>query len=378
MFKHFPDVRTRPLTTPKESHMIKPILIFPAGMPRALDYLQKCQQLGRRVIGASSLGYDPSREKYPAWVHLPYVTDPAFDEAFKKAIVELDIGEIYTPNIAVWSYLNQTLKQLAPGVTLANTSPVDEVLSGYRTALTKARFLAANPLELASDIPTHNPLSEIETAALIRYADLIPGMCDDDKLRALVECTRYSVNGDIVEIGSWWGKSAYILARLARCFDIGKLLCVDPWANEHLVQNEKIVDSASSEVDAEEALTIFQIGLLPFNSNHINYLRMPSVEAANYYQKSRSVSSEAFGQTEYSGRISILHIDGNHAYAAVKADIESWEKFVVAGGWIIIDDYIWPFGDGPQRIGDEFLERGRARIATAFVMGTALFIQLSS
>lgn len=378
MFKHLPDVRTRSLTTSKECHMNKQILIFPAGMPRALDYLQKCQQQGRRVIGASSLGYDPSREKYPAWVHLPYVTDPAFDEAFRKAVVELDIGEIYTPNIAVWSYLNQTLKQLAPGVALANTSPVDEVLSGYRSALTKARFLAANPLELASDIPMHTPLSEIETAALIRYADLIPGMCDDDKLRALVECTRYSVHGDIVEIGSWWGKSAYILARLARCFGIGKLLCVDPWANEHLVQNEKIVDSASSEVDAEEALTIFQIGLLPFNSNHINYLRMPSVEAAKYYQKSRSVGSEVFGQTEYSGRISILHIDGNHAYAAVKADIESWEKFVVAGGWIIIDDYLWPFGDGPQRIGDEFLERERARIATAFVMGTALFIQLSS
>lgn len=356
--------------------MKKPILIFPAGMPRALDYLQKSLQEGRRVIGASSLGYDPSREKYPAWVHLPYVTDPTFNKVFKQAVIEFDIGEIYTPNITVWSYLNQALGQLAPEVKLANTSPVDEVLSGYRTALTKARFLIASQFSLTSDVPLRPALSEIETASLIRYADLIPGMCDDDKLRALVEIARYSVNGDIVEIGSWWGKSAYIFTRLASCFGIGKLLCVDPWANEHLVQNEKIVDSASSEVDAEEALTIFQIGLLPFNSNHVNYLRMPSVEAAKYYTDSRSVSSEAFGLTEFAGRISILHIDGNHAYDAVKADVESWEKFVVGGGWIIIDDYLWPFGDGPKRVGDAFLERAHSRIATAFVMGTALFIQL--
>lgn len=358
--------------------MKKPVLIFPAGVPRALDYLQKCLREGRDVIGASSLGYDPSQEKYSAWVHLPYVTDTAFDEALKQAVIEFDIGEIYTPNIAVWNHLNQNLKELIPGLALANTSPVDEVLSGYRAALTKARNLMTNQLSLTSDIQPRHPLSEIEVAALARYADIIPGMCDDDKFRALFNIARYAVNGDIVEIGSWWGKSAFILAWLSRCFEIGNLLCVDPWSNEHLIQNEKIVDSGSAQVDADEALTVFQIGLLPFNSNHINYLRMTSIEAAAYYENSRSVSTEAFGHIEYSGQISILHIDGNHAYEAAKADVESWEKFVVNGGWIIIDDYIWPFGDGPKRVGDEFLERNRSRVSTAFVMGTALFIQLTS
>ncbi len=329
------------------------------------------------VIGASSLGYDASREKYPTWIHLPYVTDLRFDEALKQAIVKYDIGEIYTPNIVVWNHLNQTLGKQIPGVALANTSPVDEVLSGYRGALAKARYLVADQLSLTSDVSPRPSLSVIEVAALSRYADLIPGMCDDDKFRALFEIARYSVNGDIVEIGSWWGKSAFILGRLARCFEIGKLLCIDPWANEHLIQNEKIVDSGSSQVDAEEALNVFQIGLLPFNSNHINYLRMTSVEAATYYKNNRSVSTEAFGHTEYTGQISILHIDGNHVYDAARADVELWERTVAGGGWIIIDDYIWPYGDGPQRVGDEFLEDNRSRIATAFVMGTALFIQLS-
>jgi hypothetical protein len=357
--------------------MKKPILIFPAGMPRSLAYLQKCQQEGRTVIGASSLGYDPSREQYPAWVHLPYVTDPAFNQILKQAVEQFDIGEIYTPNIVVWNHLNETLEKLIPGVSLANTSPVDEVLGGYRMALTKSHSLLSNQLELTPSVASHRVLSEIELAALIRYADLIPGMCDDDKFRALLEIARYAVKGDIVEIGSWWGKSAFILARLAQCFDIGKLLCVDPWKNELLVQGEKMVDSGSAQVDADEALTVFQIGLTPFNSNHINYLRMISVDAAKYYKDNQSISTEAFGMTEYSGRISILHIDGNHAYEAVKADIGSWEGFVSEGGWIIFDDYIWPYGDGPKKVGDEFLEDNRSRISTAFVMGTALFIQLS-
>lgn len=347
-------------------------------MPRALDYLQKCLREGQDVIGASSLGYDPSQEKYPVWAHLPYVTDSEFNEALKQVVEKFDIGEIYTPNIVVWNHLNQILGKLIPGVILANTSPIDEVLSGYRLALTKARFLVKNQLSLTSDVPPRPLLSEIELAALSRYADLIPGMCDDDKLHALLEIARYSVKGDIVEIGSWWGKSAFILAWLAQCFEIGKLLCVDPWADEHLLQGEKVVDSGSEQVSAEEALTVFQIGLLPFNANHINYLRMPSVEAAKNYKNDRSVSTEAFGHTEYSGQISILHIDGNHAYDAAKADIEAWEGFVVGGGWIIIDDYIWPYGDGPQRVGDEFLEENRSRVSTAFVMGTALFIQLTS
>ncbi|MBK7422032.1 MAG: class I SAM-dependent methyltransferase [Propionivibrio sp.] len=357
--------------------MNKPVLIFPAGMPRALDFLQKSIKEGKSVIGSSSLGYDASREKYPAWVHLPYVTDPGFDQALRHALIEFDIGEIYTPNIVVWNHLSQILGKLIPGVVLVNASPVDEVLSGYRAALSEAEYLMANQLPLMSDIQPRRQLSRVEVASLCRYTDLIPGMCDDDKFSALFDTSRYSVSGDIVEIGSWWGKSAFILAWLARCYEIGKLLCVDPWANEHLIQNEEMVDSGSRQVSADEALTVFQIGLLPFNANHMNYLRMTSVEGAAYYGENRSACTEIFGHTEYAGEIAILHIDGNHAYEAAKADVESWGKFVVGGGWIIIDDYIWPYGDGPRRVGDEFLENNRSRIAAAFVMGTALFIQLS-
>ena len=356
----------------------KPILIFPAGMPRALEYLDRTLAKGGDVIGASSLAHDPSRESYPAWLYLPYITAPEFNDALKQAIVDFNIRGIYTPYPVVWDYLNKVLKELAPGIPLINSAPIDTELSLYRKSFQFSQSLIDQPLFLASTCEIKPVMSVIEIASLFRHAELIPGMCDHEKIRALCEIARCSPVGDIVEIGSWWGKSAFILARLASCFEIGKLLCVDPWSNQHLVQDDEkgLVDSVS--VSADEALTVFQINLLPYANGSVNYLRMPSTEASGHYRNHSVVQTEIFGETSYSGRIAILHVDGNHSYANAHADIASWSDMVVPGGWIIVDDYIWPYGDGPQRVGDEFLAQNYIKIDVGFVMGSALFIQLSS
>ncbi|AMP00905.1 macrocin-O-methyltransferase family protein [Collimonas arenae] len=349
-------------------------------MPRSLEYLRKSLSDGRAVIGASSLNLDPSQDKYPAWLTLPYITEPNFPAELQQAIAQFDIGGIYTPNLVAWDFLNRTLQELAPGVTLVNASPSDTELHGYRAAFQQAGQLLETTLTLASNLPAKQAATKIELAALLRHADVIPGMCDHEKLRALCEIARHSRGGDIVEIGSWWGKSAFILARLARLYQIGKLLCVDPWSNQHLVQNDEqgMVDIVSAQVDADEALAVFEMNILPYNANHVNYLRLPSVDAATRYRSDTTVNTATFGCTDYSGRIAILHIDGNHSYHAASADIAAWSGLVLAGGWIIVDDYIWPYGDGPQRAGDEFMAAHQDKIDSAFVMGSALFIQLSS
>jgi len=105
---------------------------------------------------------------------------------------------------------------------------------------------------------------------------------------------------------------------------------------------------------------------------------MPSTDGAEHYRNHKSVTTSSFGTTSYRGHIAILHIDGNHSYAAAKADIASWSGLVADGGWIIVDDYVWPYGDGPKRAGDEFMAENNERIEVAFVMGSALFLQLSS
>jgi hypothetical protein len=348
-------------------------------MPRSLEYLQDCLRDGRPVIGASSLEYDVAREKYPSWRSLPYITDPEFDAALRRVVAECDIGGIYTPNLVVWSYLDRKLKEIAPGVSLINESPAGAELSGYRNARAWARARREYPLEVGGVQVPKKQLPEIELASLFRHAELIPGMCDREKFCALYEIARRSAAGDVVEIGSWWGKSAFILARLARCYGIGSLLCVDPWSNEHLVQNDAggLVDAEAARLDADEALAVFEMNLLPYSSGHVNYLRMPSTDAASHYLQHRSATTGSFATTNYRGEIAILHVDGNHSYPAVRDDVAAWSGSVGAGGWIVLDDYRWPYGDGPQRVGDDFLETHRGKIACAFVMGGALFIQLA-
>ena len=49
-------------------------------------------------------------------------------------------------------------------------------------------------------------------------------------MHATIEAMRHAPAGDVVEIGSWWGKSAALFVLLARRFDIGSVLCVDPWS----------------------------------------------------------------------------------------------------------------------------------------------------
>lgn len=363
-------------TTPRNA---KPILVFPGGMPRSLDYLNRCRREGLPVIGASSLAYDVASGRYPLWLRLPYIHEAEFAAALQQAIREFDIGGIYTPNPVIWNHLQGMLLSLAPGVALVNASPVEELMAGFRAARADARELLAHPLALASSRTPKPAIAEIVAASLLRNVESVPGMCSHDKTRALMEIARYAVTGDIVEIGSWWGKSACVLASLARLYGIGRLLCVDPWSTEHLVQHDEhgLVDQGSALMDAEEALAVFEINLLPYGAESVNYLRMPSTDGAQHYRDYCSANSASFGTTNYEGRIAILHIDGNHAYSSVMADIEAWAGLVVNGGWMVIDDYTWPFGDGPHKAADEFLVVHRDRLDLAFVMGGALFVQFS-
>lgn len=358
--------------------MVKTILIFPAGMPRSFAYLERALAEGQRVIGSSSLGYDPARERYPEWVYLPYVTDPDFGDVLSKVVDEFNIGGIYTPNPVVWDYLNRRIAEILPGVHLVNASPVASEVAPYNEALQFGASVLAEPLLLASSGTVKPSLSVLEIASLFRHAETIPGMCDHEKTRALFELFRRAPTGDVVEIGSWWGKSAFILARLAASYSVGKLLCVDPWSNENLVQKDEkgLVDRVP--VNADEALFIFQLNLLPYAHGAVNYIRAPSVEAASEYRRNHRVSSLVFGETDYVGHVAVLHIDGNHSYENARADLDCWADRVIPGGWIIIDDYIWPYGDGPKVAGDEFLKEKASHIELAFVIGSALFVRLCS
>jgi hypothetical protein len=353
------------------------VLIFPAGHPGGEEGRAQALAEGRPVVGASSLDYDPARAGYEVWEQLPFVSDPGFGPALSELIARHGVDAVHTPHYVVWRHLNAQLSSLAPGVELRGGPSLLDTEEEYRRL--RARFAApSNDAFYAPALPPRPPLGELERAGLMRLLQTISGMSSEEKLLAILDVMRCAPEGDVVEVGSWWGKSAAAFAVLARRYGVGPVLCVDPWASEALPQGDAILDEASASADMDEALRIFQINLAPIARGELNYLRVPSAEGARRYGPGLRIETETFGEVRYAGEIAVLHIDGNHTLHHAEEDARLWTPHVKPGGWIIFDDYVWVFGDGPQRVGDAFLEREAGRIQLSFVAGKALFVQLKT
>jgi hypothetical protein len=353
------------------------ILVFPAGLPDALSFRAKAEAEGHQVVGASSLNWDTAASAYGAWDRLPYVHEDAFPAALGDLIQRRGIDAVYTPHGVVARRLTEILSEVAPGARLIDPAPLQKTTRAYRELQARAAALSGESWFYAPIVPGGPPLKTVEREGLIRLVDTIPGMCDHDKIAAVIEIMRHAPPGDVVEIGSWWGRSAALFVWLARRYGVGPVLCVDPWLSEALPQGVPVLDRASAAEDTDEALRIFEVNLAPLAEGGLNYLRAYSAEGASRYRACLTVTTEAFGEIRYGGRIAVLHIDGNHTYERVEEDARLWTPFVKPGGWVIFDDYVWAFGDGPKRVGDAFLEREAENIVLSFVIGTALFVQLS-
>jgi hypothetical protein len=352
------------------------VLIFPAGMPEGLAFRDRARALGLRVIGASSVEGDPARDQYEAWEELPYVSDPGFDAALGALMRRHDVSAVHAPHFVVWTHLSERLDEIAPGAKLSGGDLPQDHERAYRAL--RERMATDKPLSFEPAFPPKPRLSLLEKTGLIRLMNTVPGMCGEEKALAVVEVMRHAPDGDIVEIGSWWGRSASLLVWLARRYDIGKVLCVDPWISDAMPQGDALLDKTSADLDTEEALRMFEINLAPLAGDRLNYLRARAEDAAHLYRAGLVVRTGAFGETRFGGEIAVLHIDGNHAEHHAALDTDLWTPHVRPGGWIIFDDYEWAFGEGPRKVADAFLRRNAARIATVFQAGPALFLQLKA
>ena len=352
------------------------VLIFPAGYLGGAEYRARAVAEGHRVIGASSLIHDPASAAYEEWARLPLVNDPAFSDALARLIAEYGVGSIYAPHYVVWLHLSKELASIAPGVQLTGRSNLDETERGYRDL--QAGLADIRPLPFDAALQPRPALAPLELAGLMRLTETISGMSSVEKMLAVIDVVRCAPKGDIVEIGSWWGKSAAMFCLLAKRWDLGSVLCCDPWASEALAQGDALLDSASAAADMDEALKIFQINLAPLADGRLNYLRAPSADCAAQYRPGLVVQTQTFGKVGYEGQISVLHIDGNHTFEHADEDTRLWTPHVKPGGWIIFDDYFWVFGDGPRQVGDAFQRDNAERIQTSFAAGKALFVQLKA
>jgi len=97
----------------KPQHPTKRVLVFPAGMPKALEYIKLVPE-DVEIFGASSVRSEPARANYQVLDYLPYVNDSAFENALIALIQKHGITHIYAPHQVVWHFLRMNLQRMAP------------------------------------------------------------------------------------------------------------------------------------------------------------------------------------------------------------------------------------------------------------------------
>lgn len=146
----------------------------------------------------------------------------------------------------------------------------------------------------------------------------VEGWMTDDQLRRLWEAARVAPAGaTIVEIGSFHGRSAIVLALGAG--DGARVWAIDP--------------HAGSDRGPGEIRGAFDTGERDKVTFHAN---LAAADVADRVEHVRRFSDMAHGEID--GAIDLLHVDGAHRYAPARHDIASWGARVRPGGRMLVHD----------------------------------------
>lgn len=351
------------------------ILIFPSSHADAKWQAARFRANGYKVVGASSLVLDGSSNDFDHWERLPWIETTEFPAHLDKLIQTAGLTHIASGHPSVLEWLDQWQKLHNTGITIVSLREGDNGSVYYRMIESTAVKL----LSFVNTIKQTNiTLQQIE-AALYGFSEF-EGQCSEDKMAALLMCGQTCPDGDIVEIGSLFGKSAFALGFFPIRNHKGRLLCIDPWPMTRPDQGQTRSNLASVSLNRDRT-TVFKrfVARMTLHfSGSINYIRDTSDHAWKQYTSTPTISTTEFGTTDYEGNIACLHIDGNHALEYVQRDISQWVPRVKPSGWLIIDDYHWHYGDGPRQAADVLLTQHAHHFERGFFCGGALFLQRNS
>jgi predicted O-methyltransferase YrrM len=174
----------------------------------------------------------------------------------------------------------------------------------------------------------------------------VEGWLSEDQARLLWDRAReVPAGGRIVEIGSYRGRSAIVLARAAR--ERVDVVAIDPHAGNDRGPQQIHGSSAEGEADNRAfRANLERAGV----AEAVRHVRLPSAEALAHLD----------------GRIDLLYVDGAHRFGPARDDIARWGERVRAGGSLLIHDSFSSIGVTAALLttlvaGREFTYVGRAR-----------------
>jgi len=187
-----------------------------------------------------------------------------------------------------------------------------------------------------------------EALAAVEHVD---GWMSPDQARRLYDAAACTRPGDrIVEIGSFRGRSAIVLASAAPAGV--RLFAIDPHAGNDRGPQE--IDGFGAEAEDDHA--VFTANLAAAGvTERITHLRM--------------FSDAAHGQID--GDLAVVYVDGAHRYGPARTDIRDWGRRIEDGGTLLIHDSFSSVGVTLAIVrelvlGSRFRYVGRARSLTEY------------
>lgn len=200
----------------------------------------------------------------------------------------------------------------------------------------------------------------------------VPGWSPLDQLFALFSLAYSTAHlpGDIVELGSWCGRSAVALGLAAKLSGKGTVHCVDIFpARDDWYQNAD--GSYSCQVRIKDrTLTAYDeqtVWAEPFEKDMAPlYVRYESLfdafmetvqrsEMTTIIQPFRGDLGMFFDEAPASFQCRVAFLDGHHGYEAVCQDIGSIEPYMVPGGWVCFDDAFTSYEGVNQAINERVI-----------------------
>jgi len=343
-------------------------LVLPSRSFESIINAKILQMNGYDVIGASSTNDENLGGNFKKIVKIPYVYDSFFDDFILDFLQKNKFKIIVACHNVIYSHLTELFDARKIDIKLVKS------LFGIYGFEGSYLDLLSDFYDQSDFLGTIIPKKTYQS--LLSKAFSIHGQSNIEKLNTLIQIIPSLPPGDLVEIGSLEGRTAFLIGWLARKFKIGKLLCIDPWEESYALQNDSpsVLLNTTKRLNWDNIKNHFIFNLVDCFYEDLNYRIGTIDDIANKFGGPFSISTEEFGETKFSGFISFLHIDGNHDYEFVLNDINNCSEYIKEGGCIVFDDYEWNFGDGPKKVADEFCLKNKNKITKTIKSGGALFV----
>lgn len=203
-----------------------------------------------------------------------------------------------------------------------------------------------------------NPDKSIVTPAWAQIEALVEnvyGWTPIDQLFTLYALTRLSagLDGDIVEVGSWCGRSAIVLAAAAKAAGNSKVHCVDLFPEKgDWKQNPDGTYSFDMVIDGKrfcgyKEQTVWketfesQTGKIYESYGSVYDCFRETVSKRGMDDVVRAHRGDLASLLDKLGpdfKCRLAFLDGDHGFEAVCADIRNIDQYLYPGGWICFDD----------------------------------------